>query len=127
MQDILEAKDEFAAWLRNGEVGISSKAIGCWILFGELDDRHGKFCYPYDPDDLNRCIKLLNRVPYLRERFVMMAAVCPAWARLVENWDAIEKCFLEEVGINWCVSHGGKKTYKMMSDAIYDKQAGGGE
>ena len=47
-----------------------------------------------------------------------VAAISEVWADLVENWDSLEKCFLDEVGLNW--SKGGhlraKKTLKMMND-----------
>ena len=60
-------------WMAKGETGISSRAIAFKILcqtFPETWDSH-----PRDPDDLRRCLILINQVVGIRERLGEMRAV----------------------------------------------------
>jgi len=73
---------------------------------------------PHDPDDLNRCIKLLNAVPELRARLKDMAKLGPVWKRLVEKWDLIEVAYINEAGIDWCKKRSAPHTYELMRELI---------
>lgn len=102
-------KEKILHWLVTGRVGASSKAMACAAV-----DLPSSGCYPLDPDDLNRCLLLLEQVPEIREHMDKVAAMNKTWAALVERWEQIEQTFLEEVGLNW--SHGNRapKTYELM-------------
>lgn len=99
-------------WFATGRVGLSSKCMAVYLTTGEVDVRGGS--YPHDPDDLNRCLLLLNEVPELREHLHKMSKVNKVWSNLVEDWDALESCFLNEVGLNWCKAKRAPITYKAM-------------
>ena len=57
--------------------------------------------HPLDPSDFNRCLNFLECVPDARAHMGRAAAISPLWKKLVDNWAAIEQCFLDEVGLNW--------------------------
>lgn len=110
-------KDAVAHWLAIGEVGESSKTIALWLAFGH---RYKNAMAPADPDDMDRCLKLLAMVPQLRERLPRMARVCNDWKRLVARWDEVEASFLDEVGIGWTKGRSAPRTFEIMRE-IYDR------
>jgi len=98
-------------WFATGRVGSSSKCMATYLTTGVIPVRGD---YPHDPDDLNRCLLLLEAVPELREHLHKMANVNEQWEELVEDWDALESCFINEVGLNWCNGNTASITYKAM-------------
>lgn len=96
-------------WFANGRVGSSSKFMATYLTIGEGDKS-----FPHDPDDLNRCLLLLEEVPELRLHMCKLKKVNKQWEQLVENWDALESCFINEAGLNWCKSRRASITYKAM-------------
>ncbi len=103
------------AWILNGDVGMSSKAIYCHMTGNTDKDRWN---HPHDPGDLNRCLLLLNLIPEWIPRMSEMATRGKAWAALAENWELISSTFLDEVGLNWCKARSAPKTYSMMRAVI---------
>lgn len=103
------------AWLRDGRVGISSRAIHDHML--GLEAKRG-FSYPSDPDDLNRCLLLLDLIPEWEHRMQEMAIYSKAWAGLAEQWAVIAGSFIAEVGMDWCNGNSAPKTYALMKVAI---------
>lgn len=104
-------KDKILEWFANGRVGASSKAMAC----AAADLPHNK-SHPYDPDDLNRCLLLLEAVPEIRDNMNKVAGISATWTKLVARWSEVEQCFLDEVGLNWCKAHSAPKTYQLMKD-----------
>jgi hypothetical protein len=94
---------DLVQWLAGGERGASSNAIVQHVTGYHT----GSNSHPYDPDDLYRCIKLLNAAPWLRERFSEMKSCSAVWARLVERWDELEMTFYSELA-----DSGGRKPWK---------------
>jgi hypothetical protein len=74
--------------------------------------------YPSDPDDLNRCLLLLEKVPAIREKFSAISELSDVWARLIDRWEVIERSFLDEVGLNWTKSNRAPQTYALMKKVI---------
>lgn len=108
--------DKLLGWFATGRVGASSLAIAHKMMgLGSAPERS----YPHDPDDLNRCLLLLEAVPEIRPRMKEMAEICPEWARLVARWEDIERTFLDEVGLNWCHGRTAPETYALMKQCIY--------
>ena len=105
-------KDKIGRWLLMGKTGISSKAMARAVL-GECQEWtcHN---HPCDPDDLNRCLILVADVPEMRDHFHKIAALSTVWARLIDNWDRLETCFVDEVGVDWCKAKSAPKTYAAM-------------
>lgn len=87
--------DEFR-WLLDGEVGSSSMTI--WhVMTGESMRRGWDPKPPLDPDDLRRCLLLLERFPAWRERLHEVAARYPEWTRLVDEWDDLAAALHSEL------------------------------
>ena len=104
-------KDKIAGWLAEDDTGVSSETIALYLGFGKLPRLHS---HPWDPDDFHRCLKLLERVPELRDELHRMAAVSPTWAALVERWGEVEESFLDEVGMGWWKARRAPRTYDLM-------------
>lgn len=102
-------------WLADGEIGVSSKCMAMWLAFGKRTrDAFGG--YPHDPDDMDRCLKLLHRAPGLRERLPKMAELNKTWAAMVARWDEIEACQMAEIGLDWTKGGTAPKTYALMKE-----------
>ncbi|WP_024717979.1 hypothetical protein [Pseudomonas putida] len=108
-----------SAWMRDGEVGMSSRAIHDHML--GLTPKCGYFDYPLDPDDLNRCIKLLELIPEWKPRMGEMAQRGEQWVGLANRWEEICRCFLDEVGLDWCKGRRAPKTYLLMTQAMGER------
>lgn len=106
-------------WIIDGQVGSSSKAIYRHMLIGG-ESKGACHSYPHDPDDLNRCLLLLDLIPEWKPRIAEMACYGTAWAGLTVKWDEISQCFLDEVGLNWCKGKSAPRTYELMKAAIGD-------
>ena len=104
-----ELMEKVLAWFATGRVGESSKFMATYLTIGV-----GNGAYPHDPDDLNRCLLLLKAAPELRDHLPKMASANKQWKELVENWDSLERSFLNEVGLNWCNGSRATITYKAM-------------
>lgn len=102
-------KDKILEWFATGRVGASSQAMACAAAGLPSDKSH-----PYDPGDFNRCLLLLEAAPEIRDCMDKVAEISGTWAKLVARWDEVEKCFLDEVGLNWCKAHSAPKTYELM-------------
>jgi len=112
-----ETQEAVIDWLATGEVGMSSKQMAMWLAF---EKRTGDFgAYPHDPDDMNRCLKLLRKAPGLRKLLPRMAGVSLEWAAIVDCWDAIEAMLLDEIGIDWSRGHKAPLTCALMSEAVF--------
>lgn len=109
-------------WLNTGEVGISSKCMAMWLAFGKQSESSGFGNHPHDPDDMDRCLKLLSRVPALRERLQKMAEINKTWAALVSHWDEIEATQMDEIGLGWVKARSAPKTYALMREIISSAQ-----
>lgn len=96
-------------WIATGNVGASSKTmamVACGLP--------NKGDYPHDPDDLNRCLLMLEAVPEVRQHFDSIAKLGVVCGRLIARWDDIEKSFIGEVGLNWSKANSAPKTYALM-------------
>ena len=101
-------------WFGTGRVGVSSRTLAM-----RATHRFAKHeGHPHDPDDFDRCLRLLADVPQLRERLHLVAKASPYWAALVARWDEVEALHLDEVGLGWTKARSAPKTYALMR-AIY--------
>lgn len=99
-------------WIVRGSTGLSSERIWAHMTGTVTEGRTTN--YPHDPDDLNRCLLLLEAVPEWKARMGEMAAHGPVWAALAARWDEIAQCFIDEVGLNWSKGNRASKTYDLM-------------
>ena len=104
-------------WLSNGETGVSSntiafKMVGLKYKYGYIGS------HPGDPSDFKRCLKLINRIPEIRDRLSEMRDVSPEWSTLVDHWKEVENCFMSEVP-GWLT--GGNKGNAMLTFNLMQK------
>ncbi|HCF3913442.1 TPA: hypothetical protein NID53_001048 [Pseudomonas aeruginosa] len=111
-------EERAARWLRDGQVGASSRAIHDHMLGLPMERHHA--AYPHDPDDLNRCLLLLNLIPEWAPRIREMAQHSQEWAALVSSWGKLTNLFLQEAGLDWQRSSGAPETYAAMRFLLGD-------
>jgi len=104
-------KDKILNWFAVCEVGASSKVMAMAVIDMPHDRSH-----PYDPDDLNRCLLLLEFVPEILSRMEKVAAISDTWAALIGRWSEVEQCFLDEVGLNWTKGNKAPRTFDLMKE-----------
>jgi hypothetical protein len=112
-------------WLAAGEVGMSSKAMALTALGTDPTDRYGRVNYPHDPDDLLRCVKLLNLCPEVRDvAFPKLAELSLQWKGLISEWDEIVALMWEE-----CPTGRGSapKAYERMKRHVWPAYASNGD
>lgn len=101
-------------WLAGGERGISSNTIVARITgLYTLQGRRGS--HPLDPDDLTRCVLLLESCPSIAAEFHLMREESSTWARLVDAWPELVALLDEEIP-GWREGRHGSapKTYALM-------------
>lgn len=98
------------AWFAQGETGVSSETMA----FTACGLKRDWSSHPHDPADFNRCLKLIKTVPEIKGHMDKIAALSPTWKKLVDRWDEVEKCFIDEVGFDWCNAKRAPKTYELM-------------
>jgi hypothetical protein len=109
--------DKVLDWFGKGEVGESSKCMALALTGHPFKTAFP--VYPCDPDDFNRCYKLLKAVPELRSRLTWMKDVNGYWKALVAHWDEVEESLIGEIGENGAKSHKAPLTYNLMR-SIYE-------
>ncbi len=115
MIDDHEMKEKVITWIfEDKDTGVSSIAMAATLL----DRKPRRTNTPSDPSDFNRCLLFLDAVPEARKSMHKFANINNDWATLVANWDKIEQCFLDEVGLNWSKGRTihAKKTFDLMRD-----------
>ncbi len=110
----LNLQSKVLAWLADDfDVGTSSKAMGFCAI--GMADKCTKWT-PSDPADFNRCLLLVDQIPEIKEHFNKIADMSKGWKSIINNWSAIEKSFIDEVGVDWCKAKSAPITYKLMKD-----------
>ncbi len=97
-------------WFANGEVGESSSAMAFCACGVETK----KISQPYDPADLNRCLKLVKAIPEIKSHFDRIAFLSSEWAAIIGAWDVLENSFVEEVGWDYKKANRAPKTFDLM-------------
>lgn len=100
-------------WRNGPDTGTSSIAI--WNHMLGFPAGTWGWSHPLDPDDLKRCVRLLDEFPEWKERMPEMAHRSRYWAALVEVWDEIVELLAEE-----CPGRRGRapKCYAKMREAL---------
>jgi hypothetical protein len=102
--------DKVAAWLADGERGLSSEAM-CKHIFG-IPESAGKD-HPHDPDDLRRCLLFLDATD-AHDKVSLMQDVSEEWGRLVARWDDLVAVFKEEAA----KGSRAPRTYALMKEIL---------
>lgn len=98
--------------LLNFPTGLSGKAMLAVKLGLKAHQLRDGFHHPYDPADLNRCIKTFGWV-----KPDWMRGVTPTWTAYVEHWDELVATFKSELdNPDW----RAPKTYKLMQEIMQE-------
>lgn len=126
MSEVKHTPPGLIEWLAGGRRGVSSNTIVTHLTgIDALRDWGGDV--PYDPADFDRCLQLLQAVPSLRLELRRMATYSQRWQALVERWDEIEACHLDEVGLGWTKAKSAPKTYELMRSVLDSARATGSQ
>lgn len=78
------------AWLDSDDTGASSLYMAWCLSAGQFGYWHGRKqpepAYPRDPDDLGRCIRLIEAVPEFGGKIPEMAHRGAKWLAVTSNW-----------------------------------------
>ena len=114
--------DAARRWLAVGSQGMSSCSI-FWKLTGVkpdyiADDRG--YSHPHDPDDLLRCMRMIDAVPEFKGRIGEMAGCSREWAALAAHWDDLCKTLTDEAPdwLNPNCRGQAKQTYDKMKAVL---------
>lgn len=109
-----EQHSKALALIAAGKTGLSSQALA----FNLLSLNTTKTDHPHNPADFNRCLRMIYAVPAVKSNLQSMSKVSAYWEALVEHWDQIEQCFLDEAGFEYTKSTKAPKTYKLMRSVL---------
>ena len=84
-------------WLANGSTGMSSKTMFNCLIGNE----NFSISFPYDPDDFDRCYKLLEVVPEWKSELNKLKPLCKEWSNLIDNWDELTRMFEQNNKEQW--------------------------
>lgn len=72
-------------WMASRNTGMSSLTMAAIFLGAEKGD----FCEPADAGDFGRCLALLEKVPEIRLKFMLIAWHCPSFLPILKRWDEL--------------------------------------
>lgn len=81
---------EVVAWMVSEAAGASSKAI---VLNYYGIESRDNWSFPFDRWDFERCLTLLNLFPWMGVEH--MRPVNEVWNGLVDNWDELDRLFID--------------------------------
>ena len=84
--------DTLAAWLAGPDTGMSSKAMALMLNGIPSPEKDS----PWDPDDIGRCFRFLDRFPDLKAHMDRVRPLSPMWSRLIDHWDELRALWDEE-------------------------------
>lgn len=100
-------------WLNSHDTGISSESM-VYAALGLTPSRD--WDAPYDPSDLGRCLRMLEKLPWVREKAFSGSALTGhrRWKIAIAHWDEMARMMADEVGISWEKGQSAPKTYEFM-------------
>lgn len=80
-------------WIEHGEIGLSSRTIWTRLTGRPVFEVN----HPHDPDDFERCHKLLEAVPEWKTQLDKLRTLSPQWNNLVEKWHVLTELYLQQI------------------------------
>lgn len=105
------------AWLDSDDTGASSLYMAWCLSAGQFGYWQGREqpepAYPRDPDDLGRCIRLIEAVPEFGGKIHEMAHRGAHWLAVTTNWDRWVKMYYDENDDGTLVSEEMEAAYAL--------------
>lgn len=105
------------AWLDSDDTGASSLYMAWCLSAGQFGYWQGREqpepAYPRDPDDLGRCIRLIEAVPEFGGKITEMAHRGAHWLAVTTNWDRWVKMYYDENDDGTLVSEDMEAAYAL--------------
>lgn len=102
-----------AWWIKRGDTGTSSLTI--WAAFTGGINPHVEDSWPHDPDDFQRCKKLLDLIPEWRGQLAVVTKIFPWLKPFTDRWDKFESLWEKEFPSGRC-----PKLYREMKIAAVE-------
>lgn len=108
---------EAIRWACSDDTGFSSQAMLLASTCGGAASVKG-LTYPWDPADLGRCLRMLQRLPWVFDLAepVLRELGSPTWRALLDHWSELEELMDDEVGIDWSKGERAPLTYARMHE-----------
>lgn len=84
---------ELVMWSHGLDSGISSITMA----MAALRVPYPRGSVPLDPSDFGRCMRMLERFPWVRDHFDTIAALGPGWRALIDQWDELEGLYRRDL------------------------------
>ncbi|MEC6832977.1 hypothetical protein VXS06_14515 [Photobacterium toruni] len=97
------------------KVGHAERAIAAIAMDKPISENAH---YERELTALNRFIVLLQSVPELRQFIPKMGSISDDWQAVADNWDIIEKMFIEEAGIGFSKKISASLTYNYIKTLL---------
>lgn len=105
------------AWLDSDDTGASSLYMAWCLSAGQFGYWQGREqpepAYPRDPDDLGRCIRLIEAVPEFGGKIPEMAHRGAHWLAVTTNWDRWVEMYYDENDDGTLVSEEMEAAYAL--------------
>jgi len=107
----MEIDDKAFEWFVSNDTGCSSKTI--WAVMTGIEIPNDWIGHPWDPADLGRCIRLLEKFPEWVPRLHEVSEKYLVWKPLIDNWDELVDLYRQEAPTG-----KAPKLYKRMNDLL---------
>lgn len=89
-----KAQRALGNWIIGGDTGTSSKTMAAIALGATKLSNDGYHVdAPHDPSDFDRCYRLVQKVPEIREFFPRIAKKVKTFAGILREWDDLVRIY----------------------------------
>ncbi len=79
-------------WFASSDTGTSSKCLIYFLTIKEVGIKD----YPFDSADLGRCIRALEKLPFLQKDLIKAKEISKEWEYIIDNWSLLIDLFKRE-------------------------------
>ena len=97
------------------KIGHAERALAAIALNKPISENA---CYERELTALNRMIVLLHTIPELRQFMPKMGVISKDWQAVADNWEIIEKMFIDEAGMGFSKRISAPKTYHFIQSVL---------
>ena len=83
---------EIIKWFTSSDTGSSSKCLIYFLTIKEVGTKD----YPHDSADLGRCIRALEKLPFLQKDLIKAKEISKVWESIIDNWSLLVDLFKRE-------------------------------